>query len=59
MIGALLWVLLARRERRRGGCQAAEEARRRAYLAGDYTAVASMLADDLFLTKLTRLSGAP
>jgi uncharacterized protein (TIGR02246 family) len=30
--------------------RAVEDARRRAYLAGDYAAVADMLADDFFLT---------
>jgi uncharacterized protein (TIGR02246 family) len=30
--------------------KAVEEARRRAYLAGDYAAVAGLLADDFFLT---------
>jgi uncharacterized protein (TIGR02246 family) len=50
----LLLSLLPLRAAAPGGVEAeiraVEDARRRAYLAGDYAAVADMLADDFFLT---------
>ena len=38
--------------------RAVETARRRAYLAGDYDAVAKLLADDFFLTRTAAATSA-